>query len=153
MLDEDVIAAIERKLQLAKDQKIGVIERAARRYEKYWKDYSELMEKNKTAEQMSNGTDLTILIKVRKLKADKAMPTTLAPLRQLFDQIKDRRPLTLKDYLYDNCKPHSIVDEFILRRESGGGGTLQAAAGLGVDGIDDDVGDNVVDEALQHAML
>ena len=52
-------------------------------------------------------------MKVRKRKKDGAMPTVSDKLKSMYAQLKDKLPLTLKEYLLDEGKDGDLVDSLL----------------------------------------
>ena len=76
--------------------------------------YEDLMEEKAGADPSTfKVAPMKIYLNVRKLREDGKMPRNAAPLKALLDKIHDRDPLTLKQYLMDQGKEESIVDELL----------------------------------------
>ena len=52
-------------------------------------------------------------MKVRKKKGDGKIPTTGRELKELYEKIKTREPLTLREFLIDEGKDPALVDRLL----------------------------------------
>ena len=106
-------ACNEKDQQLKGDQVLKYIER----YNKRLDEYKQLEDNNKQASTY-NVNELVTFLKVRKKRSDGGMPATSAKLKELYEAIKDREPLTLREYLLDEGKDGQLVDSLLAKEDS-----------------------------------
>jgi hypothetical protein len=114
VLDREVLELRTARDNEAIDKARGVLGRAVNAYNKRMEKYVALVVAKKDTPVISFGnTDLALWLKVRKRKKDGAMPTVSDKLKLKYQQLKDKQPLTLKEYLLDEGKDEGLVDALL----------------------------------------
>ena len=99
------------------DQHDTVILNAIKRLAGYKKDYDLLLASNKTEAEYS-GTQLKMVIRLKKRKADPAMPSKAPGVKNMYHELKCRAMPSLDEYLMDLQYKHAVFEPLVAQLDA-----------------------------------
>jgi hypothetical protein len=108
--------------------KIYAVVKLVEKFNKRLEKYSTVISSARKEEEYTN-VELKAWLAVRKKKQDGAMPTTSPKLKDLYNKLKDREPLTLRHHLLDEGHCDALITLVLARdgEEEGNSARVMAA--------------------------
>ena len=100
VMDEEVLRIRESKEQDKMDEKEATVLKAIQRYRSLKEAYLKVVNSS-TEEKDFKGTHFKAVIHFKKQKDDKPVPTRVADLKVRYDEVKNKREWSIKEYLTD----------------------------------------------------